>query len=242
MHTRMLILILLLSVMPSAIGIVTHTIKSAVSPEFPEGLHTAYLRYIAEQLNTQADISLIPYARRLRELNRGGIDMMVGVSNTAPIGDHVIRIEPAYESLSIAIFTRRNYPDRIDSIAALKQLPIAITRSSSRQTILSQFDESLIVETNDIEQKIDLLLKKRVDVFLHVKQSSLLKLEDLGLLDSVRFTHFQPARDYEQHIAISRFSWLWEYRHQIETVVTQGIKNGDFSKIRRQYYARNVTH
>lgn len=235
---RIVILILLLSVMPSAQALVIQTIKSAVSPEFPDGLHTAYIRYIAAQLNTQTDIALIPYARRLRELNRGGIDMMVGVSNSAPIGDHVVRIDPPYESLSIAIFTRTDYPDKIDTMAALTKLSIAVTRSSSRQTILSQFDEHLIVEANDIEQKIDLLLKRRVDVFLHVKQSSLLKLEDLGLQDEIRLIDFQPPKDYEQHIAISRFSWLWDYRHQIENVIKRGITNGDFALIRRQYYAR----
>lgn len=213
-------------------------IVSAVSTDFPEGLHTQIVHYLAEHLNADTDISLMPYARRLIELDSGDLNLMVGVSNTAPIGEHVIRLLPAYESLSIAIFVLAGREHEFNTMQAIQQHSIAITRYSSRQTILSSMAEENIVPARSLEQKIDMLLKHRVDSFLHVKQSTVLVLEQLGMTDNIVLADFQPPKEYEQHIAINKDSWLYAHKDKLENIIKAGIANGDFAELRKRYYAQ----
>lgn len=213
-------------------------IVSAVSTDFPDGLHTQILHYLAEQLHTQADISTMPYARRLLELDSGDLDLMVGVSNTAPIGENVIRLQPAYESLSIAIFVLAGNENRFNTMESIQSHTIGVTRYTSRQTILGNMPKENIVPAHSLEQKIDLLLKHRVDSFLHVKQSTILTLEELELTNNIVLADYQPPKEYEQHIAINRNSWLWDHKDQIEKIIKNGIAKGDFAELRKRYYAQ----
>ena len=55
-------------------------LRSAVSTNFPDGLHTQYLTYFADKLHVPSEIGTMPYARRLRSIDNGTLDIMVGVS------------------------------------------------------------------------------------------------------------------------------------------------------------------
>lgn len=211
-------------------------LRSAVSDNFPDGLHTYYLAYLANKLDVESEIGTMPYARRLLSVDNGTLDIMVGVSNTAPIGDNTLRLDPAYESLSVAIFVLAGNESSIDSINSFQQHIVGVTRSSSRQSVLENVPESHIVSVESIEQKIDLLLKGRIDSFLHVKQSTLTTLITQGLYTKIRLATFQPPQEYEQHVIINKDSWLYTRKDELEKIIRDGVANGDFAHIRHQFY------
>lgn len=211
-------------------------LRSAVSTNFPDGLHTHYLAYIANKLGVKSEVATMPYARRLLSVDNGTLDIMVGVSNTAPIGENTDRIEPAYESLSVAIFVLAGNESTINSIDSFHQYNISVTRNSSRQTILQHIPDNHIIPAVSLEQKIELLLKGRIDSFMHVKQSTLTTLITQNLYTKIRLADFQPPKEYEQHVVINKNSWLYQRKGDLEQIIRDGVAKGDFAHIRYRFY------
>lgn len=46
-------------------------LRAAVSTNFPDGLHTQYLVYLADKLHVDCEIGTMPYARRLLSVDNG---------------------------------------------------------------------------------------------------------------------------------------------------------------------------
>lgn len=80
-------------------------IRAAVAEEFRHGLHSKYLKYFAEKLNMTLELSTMPFARRLLQIEHGQLDLIVGIQKTDERQDEFIYIMPHYESLSYRIFT-----------------------------------------------------------------------------------------------------------------------------------------
>ncbi|MDC8832042.1 substrate-binding periplasmic protein [Alteromonas gilva] len=212
-------------------------LRSAVSPEFPTGLHYELIHYFAEKLDVPADIVLMPYARRLIEVNDGSIDLMVGVSMDVPIGEHIQRIEPPYESLKVALFVRADKADQLTSQADLRQLSIGVTMRSNIQSLFTEIPVDKTVMLPSIEQKIEMLMKGRIDGFTHIQQSTEVKLDELGLQHAITLANYQIDQVFAQHVVINKDSWLWQHKSRLEDIIKAGIACGDFAKIRQRYYA-----
>ncbi len=211
-------------------------LRSAVSTNFPDGLHTQYLTYFADKLHVPSEIGTMPYARRLRSIDNGTLDIMVGVSSVAPIGSNTERLNPAYESLSLAIFVLAGNESTIQSIDSFDHLTIGVTRNASRQSLLKHIPEEHIVPAVSLEQKIDLLLKGRIDAFLHVRKSTFSRLITENLYSRIRPADFQPSKELEQHVAINKDSWLYLRKAELEKILRDGLANGDFAHIRHRFY------
>ncbi|MBR9792078.1 MAG: transporter substrate-binding domain-containing protein [Gammaproteobacteria bacterium] len=233
MWYRWLLLLLLLSANTHA----AKQLKSAVSGNFPNGLHAHFIKYISEQLNVEADIAHMPYARRLIELDDGSIDMMVGVSGTAPIGSHTILLKPAYDNLNIGLFVLAGNESLFAKADDMRKHLLSLTRHANSDAILSEIPAAHIVPARSLEQKIEMLLKGRIDGFLHVTQSTELRLRELGYTNNITQADYQPPEAYKQYIAVNNRSWLYAHKAELEAIIANGIANGDFQTIRRKYYA-----
>lgn len=233
MWYRWLLLLLLLSGNTHA----ANQLKSAVSGNFPNGLHAHFIKYISEQLNVEADITHMPYARRLIELDDGSIDMMVGVSDTAPIGSNTILLRPAYDNLSIGLFVLAGNESLFIEAGDLRKHLLSLTRHANSDAILSEIPAAHIVPARSLEQKIEMLLKGRIDGFLHVTQSTALRLMELGYTNNITQADYQPPEVYQQYIAINNHSWLYAHKAELEAIIANGVATGAFQTIRHNYYA-----
>ena len=233
MWYRWLLLLLLLSGNTHA----ANQLKSAVSGNFPNGLHAHFIKYISEQLNVEADITHMPYARRLIELDDGSIDMMVGVSDTAPIGSNTILLRPAYDNLSIGLFVLAGNESLFTEADDLRKHLLSLTRHANSDAILSEIPAAHIVPARSLEQKIEMLLKGRIDGFLHVTQSTALRLMELGYTNNITQADYQPPEVYQQYIAINNHSWLYAHKAELEAIIANGVATGAFQTIRHNYYA-----
>lgn len=213
------------------------TLSSAVSGNFPDGLHARYIQYFSEQLGAQADIVLMPYARRLIELDDGTIDLMVGVSETAPVGAQTVLLQPAYDSLEIGIFVLAGNESNFTVADDLRKRLLSLTRHANSDAIIDNIPAEHIVPARSLEQKIDMLLKGRIDGFLHVAQSTSRKLNELGLTQKIVPATYQPPQSYRQYVAINTSSWLYDSKEELERIIRLGLANGDFNRIRQRYYA-----
>jgi ABC-type amino acid transport substrate-binding protein len=80
------------------------TIHAAVAEGFIDGLHSKYLEYIADKLSMPISITTIPFARRIKEIEIGRLDIIVGLQQTEERKDKFVYIYPSYESLSYRFF------------------------------------------------------------------------------------------------------------------------------------------
>lgn len=213
------------------------TIRSAVSPDFLDGLHGKYLHYIAKKMNMKLDIKPLSFARRLRALKKGELDLLVGLQIPQRQSTRIIYIEPPYQELASTVFMRVQEAEQVNKYQDLKDLRIAITE---KVTYFDQFDNDRKlskVTVDSLQQKIHLLTMQRVDAFIHNKDSTQATLKSMGLTNQVVTASYQPEQVRQYHFAISRTSFLGSHHKAIVNVVEQGINNGDFQRIREQHYA-----
>jgi len=213
-----------------------NTIKSAVAEGYIDGLQSKYLRYIANELSLDIVINVMPFARRVKGIESGNLDIIVGVQRTKVSEDEFIYIRPFYESLSYRFFSLTKNSDKIKSYEDLRGKLIGINRHAKYFTPFDADSRLEKLATSSLQQNIDLLLYGRTDVFIHYEESTLPKLADLKLSNKISKTIYQPEHLIKHYIAISNKSHLMSKQHQLQQIVEKGIARGDFLKIRNDHY------
>ncbi|WP_448551752.1 substrate-binding periplasmic protein [Thalassotalea montiporae] len=211
-------------------------LRSAVSPDFIDGLHAKYLNYIAENLMMKIDIKPLSFSRRLRALQNGELDILVGLQDSAEQQENLIYIDPPYQILASTFFVRAPEKSSLTNYQDLTSKRIAIT---AQVAYFDEFDndESLAkVKVDSLEQKIKLLINHRVDTFIHNYDSTLVNLKILALSDQVKPAIYQPTDKRKYYFAISRRSQLMPHLDQLMRVIEKGVANGAFIEIREQHY------
>ena len=191
---------------PSAESV--NTIRSSVAKEFRHGLHEKYLKYLAEKLDMELDITPMPFPRRLKSLRSGGIDIMVGLKHTHIEHNDFIFLQPSYESLRNAYFVRLKDKDKLQSRDDMEKLTIGITSDEKEQLNIISEDGLSYVTLITLKQKIEMLMKGRIDMFTHFalsNQSPLYpfkeKIEEIikqgvanGDFRAIRKAHYQESK------------------------------------------------
>ena len=211
-------------------------LHSSVSPEFPDGLHAKYLQYIADKMNMDLDIAPMPFARRIKELYNGKIDLMVGMRWEKGDLDDIIYLHPSYEKLRQTFFVLAKDKDRFATPEDISKARVAVTNTAKYYPHIKRDKAIPIVAVSTLRQKIELLLVGRIDSFIHYEDSTLPLIESMGLNDRVIVSLYQP-NDYEEYfIAISRKSKLFHMKAAFEEVIRTAVDNNDFAKIRTEHY------
>lgn len=232
-----------LVVIPTTLLLVAYTnssfavIKSSVSPEFVNGLHRQYLTYIANKLGAKLDIQPMPFARRLKQLKVGKLDILVAViKRNEEAASTLVYLEPSYEQLASSFFILKQHQGLLNNANELQNLIIATTFNAKYFTHLELFERVNKIEVASLEQKIRLLQKKRVDAFLHYLPSALSTLQRMGLTDEIVQSKYQPSTFEDHYFVITEDSPLFGQKKQLEQIIATGIAQGDFAQIRQNYY------
>ena len=212
-------------------------IRAAVAEEYRHGLHSKYLKYFAEKLNMTLELSTMPFARRLLQIEHGQLDLIVGIQKTDERQDEFIYIMPHYESLSYRIFTLQENHQSIKNYNDLSGKYIGVNRYSK---YFKPFDDDNRINkfrASGVVQNIELLLHKRIDAFVHYEESTLPLLMKLGERNRIAKTVYQPDYKTRHYLAISSHSLLKERKLELEGIVKAAIKNNDLLNIRLKHYA-----
>lgn len=210
--------------------------KSSVSPDFPDGLHTQYLQYLADKMELQLEIQPMPLARRLKYINIGRIDVLVSVIKRPMQQKNFVYIEPAYEQLVSNFFILKKNKRKLNQLDDLTKLVVGVTTDAK---YFEQFDNLQGVNkigVTSLKQKILLLSKKRIHTFIHYKHSTLPMLKKMNLDSEVVLANYQPELAESHYFIMSKQSKFYRRLAEFEQVVKTGLSNGDFAKIRENYY------
>ncbi len=213
------------------------TIKSSVSPEFPDGLHTKYLQYLASQLDMQLDIYPMPFARRLQALKNGEIDIMVGLKGTHNENGQFVYVRPSYEKLRTGWFVLASSKHILTKAEHKSRLTMGITIDEKTKIDKAQERYGAIVPVTDLRQKIELLLLGRIDSFSHFEASAKKVIREMGLEQQVVLAPYQDQQTRPYHVAISSQSQLVGRIAELEQIIRKGVADGDFLNIREFHYA-----
>jgi polar amino acid transport system substrate-binding protein len=211
-------------------------IRTSVSEEFVNGLHAKYLKNIAKHMNMEIELTPMPFARRLRELRKGNLDLLVGLQHEDDIQDEVVYIKPSYETLRHTFFVSKNNIDNLQSFTDLKKLNIGVTRHAKYFKQFNQEPSLIMVPVSTLRQKIELLKKGRINTFIHYQESALPLITDMGLQNEIVLADYQPTEVNKYYVTISQNSPLIDKKHLFETAVRAAIADQEFATIRREHY------
>lgn len=213
------------------------TLHASVSPEFPNGLHSKYLQYLAHGLDMTLVISPMPFARRVQALCSGDIDIMVGLQQGHEGKDGLIYLYPNYEQLSHSLFILKKHKFRLHRSEDLRDISVAITIDAQYFDDFYKYSGNGVIKVSTLEQKISLLQKGRIDAFIHFKESAMPLIKQKGLSQQIVLANYQPTQKRKYYVAISTNSNLLEHRDTLTQLIKKGIATGEFAAIRTKHYA-----
>jgi ABC-type amino acid transport substrate-binding protein len=212
-------------------------IKAAVAEEFIDGLHSKYLKYFAEKLNLELELSTMPFARRLLQIKSGQLDLIVGIQRAEERQDEFIYILPHYESLSYRVFSLKENHRQIKNYQDFAGKYIGINRYAKYFTTFDADKTINKFKATGVLQNIELLLHNRIDAFMHYEESTLPLLEKIGERNKIVKTIYQPNIETRHYLAISSHSSLNARKSELEKIVQAAISNKDLLTIRLNHYA-----
>ena len=212
-------------------------IRTSVSAEFVDGLQVKYLKNIARHMNMEIEIIPMPFARRLRELRLGHLDVLIGLQRVGDEQDEVVYIKPSYETLRRTFFVRKENVDKLHIFTDLKELTIGVTQYAKYFEQFSQEPGLILVSVSSLKQKIELLMKGRINTFIHFQESALPLISHMGLQNDIVLADYQPIEVNQHYLTISQNSPLFAKKHLFESVVRDAVANQEFITIREKHYA-----
>jgi len=211
-------------------------LRAAVAEAFPNGLHTKYLRYIANQLGAEISISTMPFARRVKEIKNGHLDIIVGIQKTENRENELTFIGPHYESLSYRFYTLAENVTGTTNYHDLYSKLIGVNKNSKYFPAFDIDHKIKKIEVVNLRQNIKLVSKGRIDLLIHYAESTLPLLKSMNLDKKIVQAQFQPNHTNLHYVAISNKSPLMKYKNKLRKIIKQAIKNKDFSTIRQRHY------
>ena len=212
------------------------TLRSSVSPEFPEGLHAKYLQYIADKMSMDLTLYPMPFARRIQALKKGDIDIMVGLKGTQPDSEGFDKLLPPYERLQSIYFIKKENQHRLAKPEDLGQLVVGLT--IDEKALLERAEQLFrkTVPVTTLNQKIELLELGRIDSFVHFEHSAQYMIDKKGLTNKIVPAPYQNSGIRDYHVTISTASPLYVYKEKFEKIIQEGLVAKDFVRIRQTHY------
>ncbi|WP_416306850.1 substrate-binding periplasmic protein [Neptunicella sp. SCSIO 80796] len=211
-------------------------LRSSVSPEFSQGLHAKYLQLIADKMEMKLDLYPMPFARRVVALKSGQIDLMVGMQRESNIQDEVIYIYPSYEKLRHTFFVLKEQQHQLKQFEDLQQMTIGVTIHAKYYQRFNQQADLALIAVSSLRQKIDLLMKGRIDSFIHYQESTIPVLKSMALDGEIVKSDYQPTEYHPYYVTISEKSVLFPLKAKLSTVIRTATENGEFARIRQEHY------
>ncbi|WP_083595137.1 substrate-binding periplasmic protein [Alteromonas sp. RW2A1] len=173
----------------------------------PAGINVEAMKIVAEQLNMRLKFMECPFARCIVLLEKGLVDVFVGVTHSAEREEFLHFIEPPVAPGSVQTFyARAGSSISINEFADLDGLIVGLLRHS---LYFPEFDKATNfakVEANTHLQLIDLLLNKRIDAFVGSEQRFNYLLQEQGLSNKISQQTFHITEDRKVYLALSKHS------------------------------------
>ena len=212
---------------------------SSLAPEFIDGANADILKAVAWKLGARLEIKHAPFKRRLRMMEAGQIDVMVGLLKNPERKKYIHYIEPPYKNRSDTVFfVPRGKTHRVRRYADLYHLRIGIIVGSK---YFPTFDNDSRLNTDVCiyaKSNLKKLMAGRIDAAVFPESAGIDLIDSMGIKEHVAIADFRYSRQKLVYIGISKKSHLMNSIKQIEDTLRTMIESGEISQVIVEHYTR----
>lgn len=178
----------------------------------------------------------MPFARRVLSLKSGEIDLMVGLKQLhEEVGFRFLN--PSYESLQSKYYVRKADAEKFANEDAFRFATAGVSIDEKGLPVGERDFFKDIVPVTLLEQKIGLLIKGRIDTFIHFESSAAYMIREMGYENEIVSAPLQIGESLDYFFAIHDSSALFARRAEIENIISTAVHSGTFARIRAEHEA-----
>ncbi|MBO9491190.1 transporter substrate-binding domain-containing protein [Endozoicomonas sp. G2_1] len=242
--------LLLCLVCALALPVKAETVKVAVylEPPFAEikgdtfvGDNVELAKLFADGIGADVRFLQCPFARCMSMVKSGQADMIFGIKRTAAREKDYAFLSQAYriQHYPLHFYTLKSRQLDINNYRDLQDLTIGVLRGGLYYDQFDQ-DKSLNkIAVTSRTQLIDMLLKGRIDTFLEREESVIPLISDLDQQANITPAKYNYDQLVEVHVALSKRSFIYQYKDLLSSNLNNYLANGDIEKIISHHVAGN---
>lgn len=202
------------------------------------GIDIDIIKKVAEEMDQKLELLECPFARCLKMLETGVVDIMTGLFKTSDRQKYIHFVEPGYLRDPPKVFYRRHDTADWDRYSHLYSIRVGVVRDTK---YFPKFDADnnivkvLIVDNN---QLISMLQKGRIDTFIATESTIdyiLLQENKRHLFTKATYRHQKPLYSY---IGISMKSPLMNYTAELSSTIEKLKQDAFFINTEKQWLGR----
>lgn len=217
-------------------------INAASKDESPKASGIAYdlSRYIAQQLNLPIKIDVkTPWARSMRNLELGEIDMIAGAYFTEERNANFL-MSQAFSQDTLSLYVKKGLAFPFHSLEDLIDKRVDVRRGSSNGQVFDEFARNrlnpLLLNTVDTYEQLFLRLDRfRTDYVILDTYTGNQVLKKLGLQGKI-IPLDKPLVTNPIHYLISKRSPCSRHFEAIKKIINKAQENGVLEAIHQKYY------
>ncbi|WP_026971630.1 substrate-binding periplasmic protein [Aliagarivorans marinus] len=216
------------------------TVYSAAVSNKPGRLSELMLDAFAIELEQQLDVELsvmpLPFARRLRNLEMGELDISAGLLKTAEREESIYFMEPAYiDGFSHHFILRTEEPRELERYEDLYRFVIGVNNDAR---YFERFDKDKMLHKQNIAASTtcaQMLYRKRVDVCIERRFNDPRLQASAHRSPAFKTAGYSHSTTRPAYFVLSRNSPLFERRTELESLLAQMKSQGRFTEVIRRY-------
>lgn len=179
-----------------------------------------------------------PFARRLKQLEQGKIDLLAGLLKTPEREQYAYFLDPPYKEKSNKFFfVKKGEGFRLKEYQDLYKLKVGVQINSKYFPRFDNDNRINKIETSNIEGRFLMLSIGRIDALIHTDIYGLHVMQKLELNNRVEVAPFKYTKYNPVYIAISKRSKLIRQKKNIENEFRLMIKSGEVDKIIHNFFS-----
>lgn len=198
------------------------------------GIDIEIIQLLEKELDLNIKIVQKPWARCLKSMESGSVDMMIGLAYTEDRAKYIEYIDLAYYRVKPAFFQLKN-KTKISNYKDLSNKKIGYVNGSS---YFKEFDNDLTLEKVALPQEkmlITMLLRNSIDLFIGSDIQVKYELNKKKLSNRIIETAYSPDHQIDLYIGISKKSDLIDKKDIIEEAISKIINDGKVDEIVQGY-------
>lgn len=180
----------------------------------------------------------MPFARRVVALRSGEIDIMVGLKDGHQENGDFVYLAPSYSVDKAYLFILAENRPLITESADLdgKLIGATIDEHDKYKPEEQWLHGAKLIPVSLLQQKIDMLLLGRTDLFKHFLFSAQRAIEKRQLSDRVVLAQYQRPEMTHYYFALSTKSAHFSRRNELQDIIAKELAKGSFQQIMSEHY------
>jgi polar amino acid transport system substrate-binding protein len=210
-------------------------ISDDASPSGFSGIDIEIINELSKAIGIDVEIQHHPWARALEQIRNGQADMITGIAYTKERDSFMYYIPVSYCSVHPVFYTQKGKGQLIRAYTDLYNNSVGYSIYS---VYFEPFDSDPKIKKTGLSseaQLLQVLALGRIDIIIGTDPNLSYEIARLGYSNVLAPTSYQPSKNTELFITISRKSPIMARSKEIEQILQRLMKEGKIDKIISSY-------